>query len=120
MEENRIKQILRSLEIAPRIGVIVVMCLMRLNFLEYLGYGEYRGKGMRYKETACSTLQAVNHIVWGKSNPRELIQQFVKTRQNASADSGFSGEPSRIILPQQAGIPKPYRLKARHLCTAPP
>jgi hypothetical protein len=56
-----------------------VMCLMRLNFLEYLGYGEDCGNGMRYKETACSTLHAVNHIVWGKSNPRELMQQFVKT-----------------------------------------
>jgi hypothetical protein len=47
-----------------------VMCLMRLNFLEYLGYGEDCGNGMRYKETACSTLHAVNHIGWEKKQPK--------------------------------------------------
>ena len=70
---------LRSLEIKPRIGVIAVMCLIRLNFLEYIGYVEDCGNGMRYKETACSPSHVVKHIVWKKSNPRELMQQFVKT-----------------------------------------
>ena len=101
---------------------------MRLNFLEYLGYGEDCGNGMRYKETACSTLHAVNHIGWGKKQPKGT---YATVCQNSSADSGFSGEPSRI-LPQQSGktpptytignyrqLPKPYRLKASHLCTAP-
>jgi len=70
---------------------------IELPWVSWLWWGLWNG--MRYKETACSTLHAVNHIGWGKKQPKGT---YATVCQNSSADSGFSGEPSRI-LPQQSG-----------------